>query len=205
MAKNLIFDFGAVLIPIDEANTWNAFRKLGAQESLQEATTLFQSYETGKISSDAFLGKLQPHFFRKNLFKPDLAEAWSAICYHPIPEEHIAGLKQLRKKGHALFLLSNTNALHIEKIKEMSGPFLYKQFINCFDAVYYSHEIGLRKPNKNSFEKVLKDQKLNAEDCFFVDDKAGHLKTAKKMGFETMHFQPEEQDFSDILKAIHKL
>lgn len=205
MAKNLIFDFGAVLIPIDEANTWNAFRKLGAQPSLEEATKLFQSYETGKIETDTFLTKLQPHFFRKNIFKPDLAEAWSAMCYHPIPEEHLARLKQLRKQGHQLFLLSNTNALHIEKIKELSGPFLYKQFVRCFDQVYYSHEMGLRKPNKNIFEKVLKDQKLKAEDCFFVDDKAGHLKAAQKLGMATMHFQPEEQDFSDILSAIKAL
>ncbi len=64
MINNIILDFCGVLIPIDESRTWDAFSKLGAKEELRDQTETFQRYETGKISTNQFLKKIQPHFFR---------------------------------------------------------------------------------------------------------------------------------------------
>lgn len=199
MIKNIILDFGAVLIPIDESKTWQAFKSLGADVILQDQTEIFYSYETGKISSKEFLAKIQPFFFRK-IFLPDLAQAWNALL-SPLPEDNIQLLKRLRK-DYRLFLLSNTNDLHIKAIKETAGPFLYNQFIKQFEKVYFSYEVGLRKPDKAIFEKVLSDNDLKAEETFYVDDGKQHIKTAREMGIHTWHLEPDVDHISDLDKVL---
>lgn len=205
MVKNLIFDFGAVLLPIDEEKSETAFAELGALPQLKEQSSLFKKLETGKISPTEFAKGLQPYFFRKKIMGRDIAHAWNAICYCAIPEATIDFLKALNKKGYTLFLLSNTNALHISEIKKHSGPFTYNTFLKQFNKVYYSHEVGLRKPDKKIFELVLKENELKADDCFFTDDKEENVKAAHKLGINTFHFLPEEHDLSHLKKQIQKL
>lgn len=200
MIKNLIFDFGAVLIPIDESRSSEAFEKLGALPSLGEQQKLFRKIETGKISREAFLEELKGHFFRKKIFKADIAAAWNALCYHPIPEESLQFIKYLKSKGFRLFLLSNTNALHIEKIRQLSGPFIAKQFYNQFEKVYFSHEVKLRKPDKAIYELLLKENELDPAECFFTDDKKENVRAAAKLGLKTYQFNPE----SDRLQQLKK-
>lgn len=202
MIKNIIFDFGAVLIPIDESLTWAAFKELGAKEELKDQQKVFQKYEKGEISTSEFLNKIQPFFFRK-IFPPQLGNAWNALLKE-LPKERTNFLKRL-KKEYRLFLLSNTNELHINCIKEDAGLFDYKQFTSQFEKVYYSYEIGMRKPDVEIFEKVLKDNNLKAEETFYIDDGKKHIKTAKSLGIETWHFKPEEDDINDLGKVLSKL
>ena len=202
--RNLIFDFGAVLLPVEEERSWEAFRALGARESLAEQKQVFEKLETGAISPDEFLELLRPHFFRPRIFKPDIADAWAAMCYHPISDEVIDYLKKLRRKGYVLFLLSNTNVIHVEKVKERSGPFRYRQFLNQFKAVYYSQEVGLRKPQKAIYQQVLKENQLEPAQCWFTDDKKENLKAPQKLGIRTWHYHPD-RSFADLQRAIRRL
>ncbi|WP_417609420.1 HAD family hydrolase [Owenweeksia hongkongensis] len=202
MIKNIIFDFGAVLIPIDESLTWSAFEKLGAKDELKNQQKIFQKYEKGEISTSEFLKKIQPFFFRK-IYPPELGNAWNAML-KTLPEERVNFLKRL-KKNYRIFLLSNTNELHINHIKKEAGLFSYKQFISQFENVHYSYEMGMRKPDAEIFEKVLKDNNLVAEETFYIDDGKKHIKTAKSLGIETWHFKPEEDDINDLGKVLSKL
>lgn len=202
MPKNLLFDFGAVLIPIDAKLSYKAFEALGAQKELENQQELFHKVERGDLDSDAFLKALQPYFFRKNIFKKDLAAAWNALCHEPIPSDNIALLKRLRKKGFKLFLLSNTNDLHLQKIKENSGRFDYGQFLKQFDGIYFSHEMGHRKPEPAFYKQVLKKEKLKAEDCFFIDDREENIEAAEKLGIKGHHFNPDTEDLAAVLKKV---
>jgi len=202
MIKNIIFDFGAVLIPIDESLTWAAFEELGAKDELKDQKKIFEKYEKGELSTPDFLKKIQPFFFRK-IYPPELAKGWNALLKE-LPGERVNFLKRL-KKDYRLFLLSNTNELHIKHIKEEAGMFGYKQFISQFENVYYSYEMGMRKPDAEIFEKVLKDNKLKAEETFYIDDGKKHIETAKSLGIETWHFKPEEDDINDLGKVLSKL
>ncbi|MDR9373572.1 MAG: HAD family phosphatase [Schleiferiaceae bacterium] len=203
--QNLIFDFGGVLLPIEEEKTWQAFERLGAQESLGAQKKLFESFEKGALSEEEFLAGLQPHFFRKNIFKQELAEAWCAMCYHPIPEDTRRFLRRLRRQGYRLFLLSNTNTLHISRIRALSGPFDYRQFLKLFHGVYYSQEVGLRKPQKKIYERLLEEQELEASACFYVDDKKENLKPAQSLGMQVWHLNREAMGFSDLEKKVKAL
>jgi len=200
MVKNILFDFGAVLIPIDQSLTNEAFKELGANEDLINQNKIFHTYEKGEISTDEFLNKIRPFFFRK-IFKPDLAKAWNALLPEPIPDENIRLIQRL-KKEYQLFLLSNTNELHINSIKETTGMFSYSKFIRQFDHVYYSYEMGMRKPNKNIFQKVIKNQKIKPEETLYVDDNKANIATGESLGFKTWHFDPEADSILQINKHL---
>lgn len=203
--RNLVFDFGGVLLPISEEKTWEAFTALGALSSLPDQKKLFESFEKGSLSKDEFLSGLQGHFFRKSIFKGDLAQAWCAMCDQAIPEASLRFLQKQRRRGFKLFLLSNTNALHVAKIRERSGPFDYQQFLRLFDGVYYSQEVGLRKPQKKIYQQLLDTHGLTAKACFYVDDKRENLKPAKSLGMKTWHLNRDEMDFEDLKKEIAAL
>ncbi len=201
MIKNIILDFGGVLIPIDERRTWDAFSALGAKKELKDQTETFQDYETGKISTNQFLKKIQPHFFR-TIFLQDLADAWNALL-DPLPKDVTFFLKRLNK-DYRVFLLSNTNELHISAISETAGPFEFTQFLKQFEKVYYSHETGLRKPDPKIFKKVMKDNGLVVEETFYVDDGEQHIESAKKLGIQTWHFNPKKDSIRDLGKVLSK-
>lgn len=202
MIKNIIFDFGAVLIPIEEKRSWEAFKLLGAKPELEQQSETFEAFETGKLTSAEFIAKIQP-FFHRRIFPGDLADAWNKLL-DPLPQEIVPFLKKL-KKDYRLFLLSNTNELHIQRIKDEAGPFHYGQFIRQFQKLYYSYEVGLRKPDKEIFEKVLKENDLDPEETFYVDDSNKHLKAAAKLGIHTWHFKPEKDSILDLKKKMEEL
>ena len=202
MIKNIIFDFGGVLIPIDEALTHKAFSSLGSKKDLAEQRHIFNEIEKGEVSADEFLSKIQPFFFRK-IFKPELVNAYNAML-KPLPVERKNFLKRL-KRDYRIFLLSNTNELHINHIKDVAGPFEYKQFYRQFEKVYYSHEVGMRKPDAEIFEMVLKENDLKAEETFYIEDGKKHIETAESLGIKTWHFNPEEDDINDLGKVLSEL
>lgn len=201
MPKDLLLDFGAVLIPIDQDLSYQAFEELGAKDELAIQNELFDSFERGELTNDDFLEALKPFFFRKKIFKKDLADAWNALCYSPIPSEHIYLLKRLKRK-YRLHLVSNSNGLHIEKIKSLCGPFDFKLFLKQFTSVNFSHEMGHRKPEREFYEKVITEQNLKVEDCLFVDDRKDNIKTAKKLGIPVWHFNAEEDDILKLEKRL---
>jgi FMN phosphatase YigB (HAD superfamily) len=204
MIKNILFDFGAVLIPIQEERTRKAFKDLGALESLSNQNDLFQKFERGELSKNEFLSALQSFFFRKTIFKKDLANAWNALCHEAIPSDNIRLIKSLGK-SYNCFLLSNTNSLHLAKIKENSGRFSFNKFLKAFNGLYLSHEMGTRKPEKSFYQTVLEEQKLLAEECLFIDDREENIEAAEALGLKTWHFNPEKDDILKLTKRLKKL
>lgn len=202
MIKNIIFDFGGVLLPINEERTSKSFKRLGARKELALQHQIFHRYEKGEVSTKEFLKEIQAFFFRKIILN-DLATAWNDLLT-PLPEESVKLLKGLTK-NYRLFLLSNTNELHIRSIKETAGPFLYHQFIRQFEKVYYSYEMGMRKPDADIYQKVLKENKLLPEETLYVEDGQKHIETAENLGIHTWHFNPEEDSLSDLDKVLSEL
>lgn len=201
--KNIIFDFGNVLIPIDEALTHKAFKALGARNEIMDQEQIFLDYEVGKTSTKEFLKALQPYFFRK-IFLKDIEKAWCALLLE-FPDEHLNLLKKL-KKDHSLFLYSNTNAAHIEHVKNEMGPFTYKQFSTQFTSLYYSQELGMRKPNADGFEHILKTHDLKAEETLFIDDKKENTQAAEDLGIHVWNINPEtESVLNDLDKVLSEL
>jgi HAD superfamily hydrolase (TIGR01509 family) len=201
--KAIIFDLGAVILNINYQNTIDEFTKLGVNNattlySKKVQTNLFNQIETGMISSNEFLKALQKE--TKNANINQVEKAWNAMLLD-LPEERVHLIKKL-KNNHTIYLLSNTNAIHIDAFKKQLGNKKWLAFCKLFDKMYLSHELGLRKPDVKIFEYILKEQKLKAEEVFFIDDSPQHIASAKKIGIHCHHLLDDENIitlFPDII------
>jgi HAD superfamily hydrolase (TIGR01509 family) len=193
--KNIIFDLGGVLINLDFNKTTEAFRDLGFPHfenmySEFRVDQLFEKLETGKISPNEFYTVLLK-IGNVRMVAEEIKNAWNSLLLD-FREESLAFLKVL-KKDYNIFLLSNTNIIHYDAfntiLKKQVG---LDSLDHYFTKTYYSHQIGLRKPNQDIFDFVLKDAGITASETFFIDDTEANVETAKKMGFKTYLLLPGE-------------
>ena len=192
--KNILFDLGGVLYHIDYGMTIKAFEKLGINNfhkhfSQQQQNNLFDQLETGKISNTDFIKEMK--VLLPNCTKEEIINAWNGLLIG-IPKENIQLLKDLSKQ-YRLFLLSNTNLIHINQInKLLYEDYNLKSLEPLFDKIYLSHQIGMRKPNRETFEWVLKDAGILAHETLFIEDSIQHIKGANKVGIRTQLWSSNE-------------
>jgi putative hydrolase of the HAD superfamily len=200
--KTIIFDFGDVFINLDKEGAFqNALNLFEFDEIPDEFIAVNCLYEQGLVSTKEFV-----EFYQKNfpkLPKDSIINAWNFIL-KDFPKHRLEFLKQLSQdKKYKLILLSNTNELHINWVKEQIS--FYDEFKNCFDKFYLSHEINLRKPNADIFEFVLKENNLKAEQCLFIDDTKENTDAAKKLNFHTWNIDEKNEDIVDLFKVKSNL
>jgi len=190
--KNIIFDLGGVLLNIDIRRTENALRELGIENFSTYMTqfhisSFFKEYEMGKIDDAAFIRSLQS-LSPKPLTEDEVINAWNALLLD-FPQERIELLRNLKKK-YRLFLLSNTNLIHYRKFQQQiylqTGGYLE----DLFEKTYYSHAVGLSKPDVAIFQLVINENKLDPGETLFVDDTEGNMVGAKQAGLEVAYIKP---------------
>ncbi len=186
--KNIIFDLGGVIINIDYHKTIKAFEKLGIKNaetlySQHKQNDLFDLLETGKISPSEFYDRLR-EITGTNATNQQLEKAWNAMLLD-FPEGITDTLKKAKAK-YKTFLLSNTNEIHYRNYtKHLKKQFGTDNLGELFDKQYLSHRIGLRKPHKEAFELILKENNLNPAETLFIDDSIQHIEGAGKVGLKT--------------------
>jgi putative hydrolase of the HAD superfamily len=191
--KNIIFDLGGVIIKIRYQATIDAFKKLGFDEfgqlySLMKQNNLFDLLETGKIPSNMFRAELRK--IKNHLSDEQIDNAWIKMIGE-MPEMHLPLLKKIRQQ-YKTFLLSNTNEIHIRYFNGyLTESFGKNTLSDMFDKVYYSHEIGFRKPHTEAFEAVLKDSGIKADETLFIDDLMINIEGTRKAGLWAYHLQDE--------------
>lgn len=195
MIKNIIFDFGDIFINLDKMATPKAMAQFGFKQITPALDKIFKNYEKGTISTQDFLKQIN-NIFPKATAK-NLIGAWNAIL-KDFPEYRLNFLKELKEQGrYRLFLLSNTNDLHIEQVKKQMGS-TYIDFKACFEVFYLSYEMGKRKPDAPIFEQVLEENNLKAEETFFIDDTKENTDAANQLGIKTWNLQVGQQDIIDL-------
>jgi putative hydrolase of the HAD superfamily len=203
MIEKYIFDFGDVFINLDKQATLRELSKFGLTHFTPEMTAQNHLYEKGLVTTDEFLG-----FYQKlipDTTKEELRKIWNKILLD-FPLYRLEFIEEF-SKNNSCILLSNINEIHVDFIKKQVGKTFYNRFINCFDKVYYTHEINLRKPDKEIFEYVFSDLKIKPETCFFVDDRGDNIQTAKELGVTCWHINPKKEDVSNLkdkLKSFEK-
>jgi putative hydrolase of the HAD superfamily len=184
----LIFDFGNVLIEIDPARSIKAFQALGAPADLNLEADFFHDFETGILSAAEFRDALRGQLGRA-ASRSSLDAAWNALLLE-IPPKTLRVLRSLRTQGYRLALLSNTNPIHIDEVRRRLGPFGYGEFARCFERIFYSYEMGLRKPDPAIYAAVDRELGIaSPAEVLFVDDNAANIASAAKHGWGTLLFQ----------------
>ena len=185
----IIFDLGGVILNIDYNLTREAFVKAGIKkfdEMYSQATAdeLFSKLETGEISETNFYSELNKRA-GLDLSTTEIKKAWNAMLL-TFREQSLEFLNLLKPK-YKLFLLSNTNHIHLKALNKI---YLEKNrdkpFEKFFDKAYYSCEIGLRKPLTDIYEFVLRQNNLIPANTLFVDDSVQNIETAKALGIQAI-------------------
>ncbi len=183
----VIFDLGGVIINLDYNLTIRSFEELGMKNfnevySQLAQSTLFDDYETGRISSQHFVNKLLDHV-PPGTSPNRIVAAWNAMILD-VPKDKPALLKTLHAQT-PIFLLSNTNEIHMQKVHRAWSNSSEEALQDHFSKVYLSFQMGMRKPDVEIFHKVCEEQDLVPERTLFIDDSPQHIEGAKLAGLQT--------------------
>lgn len=203
--NTIIFDLGGVLLDIKPELTmeyltarYPTYSQEGLLDWFHKAPAFIQ-YEKGKISTSDFFRTLRKNMFR-GMEEDEIRHAWN-LMITGFKKEKIDLLENLHQKKR-LYLLSNTNDIHKKLFYGMlQNKFSMSGFEGMFIKEYYSHEIGLRKPQQAIFEYVIRESNLIPAETLFVDDSPANINTAKAMGFNTM-IHPRNAPLNDIYHLI---
>jgi FMN phosphatase YigB (HAD superfamily) len=201
--KNLIFDLGGVILDLSVDHTLQAFSDISGIPK-QKVTEIFNSspqfdlYEKGSINDTAFRSFIR-QTYGVNSSDQAIDQCWNAML-RGIPINKLHLLKRLKDK-YNVYLLSNTNGIHLHYINEVlllsiTGE---RSLDSYFHKAYYSHRMGKRKPDADIFEQVLEENSLVAEQTLFLDDNAMSIKGANLLNIKALHVT--SPDF--ILEYFH--
>ena len=199
--KNIIFDLGGVLLDLDVQKTFNAFGEMGLNEEVimeryNSEENFFFQFEKGQISANEFRVSLRK-IISNSVSDEEIDYAWNEML-RGFRDDTIRLLSDLSGK-YLLYLLSNTNEIHLpvysEQFRETSGGTTLQKY---FIETYYSHIIGTRKPEQESFRHVLKDAGINPKETLFIDDFEKNCVSARKTGLVAHQLKPEE-NLRDVL------
>jgi putative hydrolase of the HAD superfamily len=191
----IIFDLGGVLINLDYQLTSKAFIDLGltdfdATYSQLQQTDLFDRFETGAISSFHFINRLLDQL-PQGTSGNKVVHAWNAMILD-FPTERLEWLLKLKQQKR-IFLLSNTNTLHMEKVRRsLEKTVGHQRLEDYFETVYLSCEMGMRKPDPAIFSRVCQEQGLNPAKTVFIDDSPQHVEGAATIGLHAIYLKPGE-------------
>lgn len=197
--KNLILDFGGVIINLARNRCIEAFESLGVQDvrdRIQDSKDLFMQIEMGTITSAQFRDGIR-HLTQQPLTDEQIDTAWIAML-DDIPGYKLDLLMELHKKYNTM-LLSNTNEIHWQWAEKNSFALQGHHAEDFFNKIYLSYELNMIKPDVEIFEYVLKDAAIKPEETLFIDDAIPNCRTAESLGIHTYTPEPRE-DWSFLFK-----
>lgn len=200
--KNIIFDFGDVICDIDFKRTVAAFSKLSSSAlSITVEDYIHHPIFGGLEKGDIGLGEFRDEI--RKLLNTDASDdaidnAWAQVIIGS-DRERMDMLYTL-KKDYRLFLLSNTNDIHIDTAFGRINNKLNVDFGAFFEKTYFSHQIGMAKPSDRIYNYVLNDANIVASETLFIDDNKPNIEAAAALGFKTYHLRPREEKVSELFE-----
>lgn len=196
MINAIIFDFGDIFIDLDKEGTKNEFKKLGLDSFNDELMEMNNLFERGKISELQFIESFQKYIPKASI--DEIRKAWNTIIGN-FPLYRLEFLQMLTGK-YRLFLLTNTDAIHIDHFEHKYGLSFTRDFYQCFEKVHYSYEMGMRKPEKEIYNHLLQYHDLSAKRTLFIDDKKENTDAAESLGIKVWNLQVGQEDVVDLFE-----
>jgi len=209
MIKNIIFDFGGVLLDLRPDRCISEFKKIGIPEienmlSLAHQRGVLDGMERGQYTLEEFCnamraahtgtfertGKIRSFIPFMKDGKPipapsnrQIVNAFSSMA-DGIPAYRLDFVKQMKLEGYSVSALSNTNTVHWD--------YCLRYFIEAgydprelFDHLWLSCELHLVKPNPDIFKLVLEESGYKPEETLFVDDNKHNCEVAETFGIRS--------------------
>lgn len=190
--KNLIFDLGNVLYDIDFDRMYAKFDQLGIPNfqnhfTLNKSDELFFDLEKGLVNATSFCEKFNEHY-QLQLSHDQIIAAWNALLIGFRPKS-IDWIKA-HQAQFPTFLYSNTNQIHYDFFIPQFEQQMGGDFESLFKKPYYSHQMGMRKPDPASFQFILDQEGLIASETLFIDDNEPNVLAAASVGLQVLFLEP---------------
>ena len=190
--KNLIFDFGGVIINIDFERTFNAFTALG----IADVKGVWERVVSSGLLSEFERGLHKPVDFRKimnsltglKLTDKVFDKAWNSMLLD-IPSGRVKLIEVLKKK-YKVFLLSNTNEIHYLSYSTILQEYGYNKLDDLFDGAWFSFRMGMLKPGVGIYKEVLNKESLIPSETMFIDDSQANVIGAENAGMKGLCIKP---------------
>lgn len=188
----IIFDLGGVILPLYPERTVARLEALfgkGARAAYTQAaqSPVFDQLERGELSPAEFRSEVC-RTFGKEVPDDDFDSVWNAML-GSLPSLHLDFLFDLSQKKRT-FLLSNTNEIHITRFLSdfaHDHPASLRSFADHFEAVHYSHDLKMRKPEPRIFEALIEKHRLTPGRTIFLDDNLQNVAAARTVGLLGVH------------------
>jgi putative hydrolase of the HAD superfamily len=182
MIRAFLFDIGNVLVRFDFAHVARTVAPLcdvaDAADALHRIEVVKLHYEDGQISRADFLRQAF-EALRYRGTEAQFIAAWQGIFSENAP---MTGFVRSLHGKLPLFLLSNTNDMHVEGLFRDFPVFAH------FSGATYSHQAKASKPHRTIYEIACRTHGLDPAATFFIDDLAANIATARELGFQTHHY-----------------
>ena len=193
--KNIIFDLGRILVGLDSDACVKAFQQVGCggvAHYVQEhkVADLFLDQEVGRITTQQFCDEAR-RLCQCQVPDTDIIWAWNQVLTG-IPDEKKQALLALKRQGHRLFLLSNTNYIHWYQCRDHFFPYTDAEghtytATDYFERIFLSCAMHKAKPHPDIFRQTLDEAGIKAADTLFIDDREDNCQGAQALGISTLH------------------
>jgi glucose-1-phosphatase len=196
MIKNLIFDFGGVIIDIDPIRVGQSFKELGVKNlekinKLAVTKELYLDLEKGLITPAEFRDGLRAVSGLK-LTDEQIDGAWNSMILD-FPKPHFELLKKL-KNNYNVYLLSNTNEIHYQYFNQyVKNNLGVNSLDDIFTQCFYSHRMKLRKPDQEIYTKMLETARIKPSESLYIDDLEENVQAARELGIHGIIHRSNEE------------
>lgn len=196
--SNIVFDLGEVIIDLDIPGTIQKFAAQSGKtveeiRKIYTSSDVFLNYEKGLISDEEFRSGAN-RLFGTSYSDDEFDGVWNGML-RQLPAKRLQLLKKLSGQ-YRIFLLSNTNAIHLRQftkmVQDVSAAMSMEDY---FEKAYYSHLVKMRKPDAEIFEHVLKESSLEAAQTLFLDDNEDNIIGARACGIQAERILQPDQLF----------
>ena len=194
--ETIIFDIGEVIIDLNSKRVIDQFQKYSDKSAenivylISKSQDLIQ-YELGKMSDVDFCQVINELLSIK-LSQSSFESIWNSFLGN-IQIDKLYLMQALKEKFKVL-ILSNTNAIHQREFDRRVGELIPSKIMSSMvHKAYYSHELGLRKPDSNIFLKVIDFENLNPEKTLFFDDRPENITAAQATGIRAIQVKYSNQ------------
>lgn len=199
MIRNVVFDFGQVLVRFDPKYMTEKYVKDESDSSLLQSVLFDRLYwdklDLGTISDDELLKEAYARLpERLHNVATEIYRNW----FYNIPETE--GMRTLieeikEKHGVRLFLLSNIS-------KGFSGHSSEIPILKYFDKCIMSADYGVVKPSREIFEILCRECGIKKEESIFIDDSPKNIDGGNAFGIHTYLFNGDVASLRNHLLEI---
>ena len=192
----VVLDLGGVVFDLDWRRAMQGLQVTDLSQSADfpkwvDSWSVCDQFERGKMSENEFFTAFQREC-HVSLPIPALIDAWNSLIVGPVfgIEKFLGSLPDT-----PIFALSNTNATHFNHLETQ-----YKEVMSQFDIVFTSHQLGLRKPEKQIFEEAVRAIQFPHSQILFIDDTMRHVDAAREVGLCAEQCVSSVQKLGELLR-----